>query len=97
MKVIEHLNAAKNPLFSFEIVPPTRGRSIKDIIEVVEDLIPLNPSWIEVTSHSSTTFFQEKADGTIQKRTLKKRPGTLGICGIIQDRYCGPYAVPWVF
>ncbi len=87
MKVIEHLLKAKNPLFSFEIVPPTRGRSIKDIIEVVEALVPLNPSWIDVTSHSSTTFFQEKVDGTIQKRTLKKRPGTLGICGIIQNRF----------
>ena len=87
MKVIEHLQAAKNPLFSYEIVPPTRGRSVKDIIEVVEALAPLNPPWIDVTSHSSTTFFQEKLDGTIQKRTLKKRPGTLGICGIIQNRF----------
>ena len=87
MKVIEHLQTAKNPLFSYEIVPPTRGRSVKDIIEVVEALAPLNPPWIDVTSHSSTTFFQEKLDGTIQKRTLKKRPGTLGICGIIQNRF----------
>ncbi len=87
MKVIEHLELAKNPLFSFEIVPPTRGRSVKDIIEVVEALSPLRPPWIDVTSHSSTTFYQEKVDGTIQKRTLRKRPGTLGICGIIQNRF----------
>lgn len=87
MKVIEHLSLAKNPLFSFEIVPPTRGRSVKDIIEVVEALSPLRPPWIDVTSHSSTTFYQEKVDGTIQKRTLRKRPGTLGICGIIQNRF----------
>ncbi len=60
---------------------------MKDIIEVVEALVPLNPAWIDVTSHSSTTYFQEKIDGTIQKRTLKKRPGTLGICGIIQNRF----------
>lgn len=60
---------------------------MKDIIEVVEALVPLNPAWIDVTSHSSTTYFQEKLDGTIQKRTLKKRPGTLGICGIIQNRF----------
>lgn len=87
MKVIEHLELAKNPLFSFEIVPPNRGRSVKDIIEVVEALSPLRPPWIDVTSHSSTTFYQEKNDGTIQKRTLRKRPGTLGICGIIQNRF----------
>ncbi|WP_413944588.1 methylenetetrahydrofolate reductase [NAD(P)H] [Bdellovibrio sp. HCB-162] len=87
MRVIEHIAKATGPLFSYEIVPPPRGRSIKDIIEVVETLAPLNPPWIDVTSHSSTTYFQEKVDGSIQKRTLKKRPGTLGICGIIQNRF----------
>lgn len=87
MKVIEHIQKAKNPLFSFEIVPPPRGSSIQDIISVVEALSPLDPAWIDVTSHSSTTHYQEKSDGTIQKRTLRKRPGTLGICGIIQNRF----------
>lgn len=87
MKVIEHLAKAQGPLFSYEIVPPPRGRSVKDIIEVVEALAPLDPPWIDVTSHSSTTYYQEKVDGSIQKRTLRKRPGTLGICGIIQNRF----------
>lgn len=87
MKVIEHIQSAKNPIFSFEIVPPPRGRSVKDIINMVEMLAPLNPPWIDVTSHSSSAYFQEKGDGTIQKRTFRKRPGTLGICGIIQNRF----------
>lgn len=87
MKVIEHIQNAKNPLFSFEIVPPPRGTSAKEIISIVEMLTHLKPAWIDVTSHSSTTHYQEKSDGTIQKRTLKKRPGTLGICGIIQNRF----------
>ncbi|MGZ3747261.1 MAG: methylenetetrahydrofolate reductase [Pseudobdellovibrionaceae bacterium] len=87
MKVIEHIQKSRETLFSYEIVPPPRGRSVKDIIEVVEQLAPLNPPWIDVTSHSSTTDFQERLDGTIHKRTLRKRPGTLGICGIIQNRF----------
>lgn len=87
MKVIEHIERARNPLFSFEIVPPPRGRSVKDLIDVVEALAPLNPPWIDVTSHSSTAYYQEKIDGSIQKRTLKKRPGTIGICGVIQNRF----------
>lgn len=87
MTVIEKIKNAKSPLFSFEIVPPPRGRCAKDIIDVVEALAPLNPAWIDVTSHSSVSYFQEKQDGSIQKRTLKKRPGTLGICGIIQNRF----------
>ena len=87
MKVIEHIDKSRESLFSYEIVPPARGRSVKDIIEVVEKLAPLNPSWIDVTSHSSVANFHEKDDGTIQRRVLKKRPGTLGICGIIQNRF----------
>jgi methylenetetrahydrofolate reductase (NADPH) len=87
MKVIEHIEKAHNPLFSYEIVPPPRGRSVKDLIEVVELLSPLNPPWIDVTAHSSVAFYNELADGSIKRRIMKKRPGTIGICGIIQNRF----------
>lgn len=87
MKVIEHILKAKEPLISYEIVPPPRGRSVKDIIDAVELLAPHNPPWIDVTSHSSSADYQEMPDGTIQRKTYRKRPGTLGICGIIQNRF----------
>lgn len=87
MKVVEHLAKSKSPLISFEIVPPPRGSSVKDIIDVVEVLTAFNPPWIDVTSHSSVTQYYERGDGTISKRTVRKRPGTLGICGIIQNRF----------
>ena len=87
MKVIEHIANARGPLISYEIVPPPRGSSVKDIIDVVEVLTALNPPWIDVTSHSSVTQYHERGDGSISKRTVRKRPGTLGICGIIQNRF----------
>ena len=65
MKVIEHLDRARNPLFSYEIVPPPRGRSVKDITDIVEALIPLNPSWIDVTAHASAAYYNEREDGSI--------------------------------
>jgi len=87
MKVVEHIDQAKSPIFSFEIVPPPRGRSIQDIIEIADTLAPLKPSWIDVTAHASNIHFVEHSDGSIEKKTFKKRPGTMSICGIIQNRF----------
>ncbi len=87
MKVIEHIEAAKAPAFSAEIIPPPRGRSIRDLIEVVECLIPIRPRWIDVTSHSSSSHLHENRDGTLRRKIYKKRPGTIGICGVIQNRF----------
>lgn len=87
MKVIEHIDRAQNPLFSYEIIPPIRGSSIHAVLEIVENLAPLNPPWIDVTSHASTANYHETSDGKLERRTIRKRPGSLGICGVIQNRF----------
>ena len=87
MKVIDHIKNAKKTLLSFEIIPPTRGRTVQDIVDIVEALEPYNPSWIDVTAHSAGAYYNEQDDGNIKKRIFKKRPGTIGICGIIQNRF----------
>lgn len=88
MHVIDHLNSATKPLFSYEIVPPLRGStSISQIFEIIEQLLPYDPKWINVTTHASSLLYVEKSDGSITKRVHKKRPGTIGICGVIQNKY----------
>jgi methylenetetrahydrofolate reductase (NADPH) len=87
MRVTEHLERAKNPLFSYEIIPPARGKSVQDIIRVVEQVMPFAPPFIDVTSHPAEASYEEQSDGTVRRRVRKKRPGTISICGIISFRY----------
>ena len=49
--------------------------------------MPAGPRWIDVTAHASNVHFREDGEGSFRKLTFKKRPGTLGICGVIQNRF----------
>jgi methylenetetrahydrofolate reductase (NADPH) len=82
MKVIEHLENAKEPLISFELIPPKRGGDIKSLLSVLDDITKFKPPFIDITSHSAEVVYDETPKG-IQR----KRPGTLGICALIQNKY----------
>jgi len=86
MKVIEHLLKTGNPLISFEIIPPKRGGDIKTLMAVIDDVVKYHPPFIDITSHSAEVFFEETPQG-IKKKIKRKRPGTLGICALIQHKY----------
>ena len=86
MKVIEHLKKATQPLISFEIIPPKRGGDIKSILKVVDDIAKFNPPFIDITSHAAEVIYEETPKG-IQRKVKRKRPGTLGICALIQNKY----------
>ncbi|MDT3697727.1 MAG: methylenetetrahydrofolate reductase [Ignavibacterium sp.] len=86
MKVIEHLNNATNPLISFELIPPKRGGDIRGLLSVLDDITKFNPPFIDITSHAAEVFYEETPTG-IKKKVKRKRPGTLGICALIQNKY----------
>jgi len=94
LKVIEHLERAKRPLISFEIIPPLRGGDVRSLMGLIEDLVEFRPPFIDITSHAAEVFYEETQAG-IQKRVKRKRPGTMGVCALIQNKY-GIDAVPHV-
>jgi methylenetetrahydrofolate reductase (NADPH) len=87
MKVIEHITAASGTLISFEILPPLKGKGIGAIWEHLDPLVEFKPAFINVTYHRSETMFKKKPDGTFEKVEVRKRPGTVGICAAIMNRY----------
>lgn len=87
MKVIEHLNQAKNPLISFEILPPLKGKSIQSIYDSIDPLMEFKPSFINVTYHREEFVYKKREKGYLEKISIKKRPGTVGICAAIMNKY----------
>ena len=87
MKVIEHIQQAKDMMVSFEILPPLKGKTINSIYEHLDPLMEFKPAFINVTYHRSETMFKKKTDGTFEKVEVRKRPGTVGICAAIMNHY----------
>ena len=88
MKVTQHIeNAHGKPLFSFEILPPLKGQNIQSIFDSIDPLMEFQPPFIDVTYHREEYEFKELPSGLLQKKIVKKRPGTVGICAGIQNRY----------
>ena len=87
MKVIEHYNKAKDPLISFEIIPPKRGGSVSKVFETLDGVMKYHPPFIDVTSHAAEAYYEEMKDGSVKRHIRRKRPGTIGLCAAIKHRY----------
>jgi len=94
MKVIDHLTGARGPLISFEIIPPLRGGNVGELLALIEQLVRFRPPFIDITSHAAQVVYDETPEGIV-RRVKRKRPGTLGVCALIQNKYAVD-AVPHV-
>ena len=87
MKVVDHIKNADKTLFSLEIIPPKKGDSIKNLFDQIDPLMEFDPPFIDVTYHREEYVYKERENGLLEKRSIKKRPGTVGICAAIQNHY----------
>ena len=87
MKVIDIINNSEKTLFSFELLPPLKGNDASKIYNTIESLIDFNPKYINITTHRDEMVYKELPNGTIEKRVVRKRPGTVAIAAAIQHKY----------
>ncbi len=87
MKVIDIINNSERTVFSFELLPPLKGNDASRIYRTIESLVDFDPKYINITTHRDEQEFIEREDGSIVKRTVRKRPGTVAIAAAIQHKY----------
>lgn len=88
MKVPDHIAKANgSTLISFELLPPLKGKSIQSIYDVLDPLMEFNPPFINVTYHRHEYIYKLQGDKSFRKVLVRKRPGTVGICAAIMNKY----------
>jgi methylenetetrahydrofolate reductase (NADPH) len=95
MSVIDKIRDAKGTLFTFELLPPLKGHSIERVYSTIDRLIEYNPAYINFTSHRNETVYHERPDGLLEKRVIRKRPGTIALAAAVKYKYNIP-VVPHV-
>lgn len=95
MSVAQFLQSAHPTAFSFEVLPPLRGKSIESVYRTIDRLMPFNPAYINITTHRTETIYHEVEDGMFERLNVRSRPGTVAIAAALKGRYGVP-AVPHV-
>lgn len=87
MKITDHIKNANQTLFSFELLPPLKGKSIDAIYKAIDPLMEFKPPFIDVTYHREDYIYKQHDNGLLEKVSYRKRPGTVAICAAIMNRY----------
>lgn len=92
---MQHIEDSKQTLFSFELLPPLKGHDFESTQQAIDPLLEFNPSFINITYHQQEVVYESVGQGLMRKRTIRKRPGTVGIAAAIKYRY-GINVVPHI-
>lgn len=87
MNIIESIQEKDKTAFSFEILPPIKGKGTKALFETVERLSAFNPKYINITTHRSEYIYQVQTDSSYKRERIQRRPGTIGVAAALQNRF----------
>jgi len=86
-RVVDHIKNAKSTLFSMEILPPSTGESIQKLFDNLNPLMEFKPKFIDVTYHREEFVYKKMANGLLEQKSIRKRPGTVSICAALMHKY----------
>lgn len=95
MKVTDIIQSSPKTIFSFELLPPLKGQNAAKLYETIDELIEFNPAYINLTTHRDEIEYRPVENGLLEKKIVRKRPGTVAIAAAIQHKYGIP-VVPHV-
>lgn len=95
MKVTDLIKANGKTGFSFEVLPPLKGKGISQLFRNIDILKEFKPLYINITTHRSEMVYKNTPDGLYQKVSERSRPGTVAVAAAIQQKYGIP-AVPHI-
>ncbi len=88
MKVTDHIkNANGKTLFSLEVLPPLKGENIRTLFDHMDPLMEFKPPFVDVTYHREEFVYKKRENGLLEKKSTRKRPGTVALCAAIQNHY----------
>ena len=85
--IIRKAGAEGKPRFSFELLPPLKGDGTQRTFEAIDPLMEFSPIFCSVTYHREDVKYVEKENGLLERHTVRRRPGTVGISAAIMQRY----------
>ena len=95
MDITNLLKNNESTAFSFEVLPPLKGKGLDTINNTIELLREFDPKYINITTHHSEVYFRDAGNGLYQVERLRRRPGTVAVAAAIQNKYGIP-VVPHV-
>lgn len=87
MKISDIINNSDKTHFSFELLPPLKGSDGSKLYNTIEQLLEFDPKYINLTTHRDEYEFRQRPDGLLEKKIVRKRPGTVAIAASIQHKY----------
>lgn len=92
--ILKKIEDRTSSLFSFELLPPLKGRSIKEIYDTIDSLMEFKPPYVNITYHREEVVYKQREGGLLERKSIRKRPGTVAIAAAIQNKYKDIDVVP---